>query len=274
MNQDQVKQKLLQLHQPAEEFRVVFSGKKSRKVDGLYKAAEREILLHNKNFSNDNELLYTAIHELAHHLQFTESAVPVSSRTHTTSFWSTFHSLLKRAEEIGLYESLFDKLPEFRVLTRRIKTEFIAAGGGLMKELGSLLKEARALCQKHGARFDDYLDRVLSLPRSSAKTIMRSHELDLQPAIGFENMRSISRITDEAARDRAQAALLSGESPETVKMRYISPPRETNPLQALESEKRRIRRTIDSLNARLQDLNRRIRAYRNEYQATGAAEEE
>ncbi len=264
MNQDQVKQKLLQLHQPAEVFHVIFSGKASKKVDGLYKADGREIILHNKNFSSDNELLYTAIHELAHHLQFTEAAFPPTSRTHTTRFWSLFHSLLKRAEETGLYESEFEKLPEFRELTRRIKTEFIAAGGDLMKELGALLVEARGLCEKHNARFEDYLDRVLCLPRSSARTIIRSHVFNLEPAIGFENMRTVARISDEKRRNLAQTALLDGDSHETVKARYAASPREQDPLAALQTEKRRIERTIQSLTARLRDLDTRIQTYSKE----------
>ena len=264
MNQDQVKQKLLQLHQPVQDFLVIFSGKKSKRVDGLYKPTEREIILHNKNFAGDNELLYTAIHELAHHLQFTESTFPVTSRTHTTRFWSLFHSLLKRAEEIGLYENVFDAYPEFRELTRRIKTEFIGAGGDLMKELGGLLVEARGLCEKHGARFEEYLDRVLCLPRSGAKTIIRSHELDLEPAIGFENMRTMARIGDEKKRELAQAALLDGDSPETVKMRFATPRQDLDPLEALETEKHRIERTIQSLNARLRDLDTRIQSYKSD----------
>jgi Zn-dependent peptidase ImmA (M78 family) len=66
MNQDQVKEKLLKLHDCTEDFIVIFSGKKSKKVNGLYKPDKREIIIHNRNLDNDNLLLYTAIHELAH----------------------------------------------------------------------------------------------------------------------------------------------------------------------------------------------------------------
>jgi hypothetical protein len=38
MNQEQVKEKLFQLNKNVEDFSLLFSGKKSRKVNGLYKA--------------------------------------------------------------------------------------------------------------------------------------------------------------------------------------------------------------------------------------------
>ena len=67
MNQDQLADKLRTLAD-VPPFTLVFSGKKSKKVDGLYKPAEREILIHNKNMSGDSDLIYTAIHEFAHHI--------------------------------------------------------------------------------------------------------------------------------------------------------------------------------------------------------------
>ena len=70
MNQDQTKALLLQLEPQAPAFELIFSGKSSKKVNGLYKPETREILLHNKNFASDEELIYTAIHEFAHHLHF------------------------------------------------------------------------------------------------------------------------------------------------------------------------------------------------------------
>ena len=60
MNSDQVREKLLRLRKPSEDFTVILSGRKSRKVHGLYKPESREIVLHNKNFKNDDELMYTA----------------------------------------------------------------------------------------------------------------------------------------------------------------------------------------------------------------------
>src|SRR5271157_488917 len=216
MSNDQIKKVLLSLRKSAHDFTVILSGKKSSKVHGLYKPDTREIIIHNRNFKNDNELLYTAIHEYAHHLQFTTSATPISVRTHTTAFWNLLHTLLFEAEEKGIYTNPFESIDEFRVLTRRIREKFLSESGTLMKELGRLLIEAHALCEKHGTSFPDYLDRVLALPRTSAQVIMKAHTFDLDPAVGFENMRSLVSIRDEAARDRAQKELREGHSPDMV----------------------------------------------------------
>src|SRR5688572_3924102 len=122
MNQDQVKALLQRLEPQAPEFELLFTGKASRKVNGLYKPDSREILLHNKNFESDEELVYTAIHEFAHHLHFCSSARPTTIRSHTSVYWSFFHRLLAKAEEMGLYRNVFVSEPEFQRLTEEIKT--------------------------------------------------------------------------------------------------------------------------------------------------------
>ncbi len=220
MNQDQVKSALLSIRKTEESFAVILSGKKSNKVNGLYKPNSREIILHNKNFESDNELLYTAIHEYAHHIQFTTAAAPISVRTHTTAFWNLFHSLLFEAEEKGVYENPFEEIEEFRSLTREIKDKFIAVSGSLMKDLGKLLITAHELCARHHTSFTDYIDRVLGLPRVSAQAIMKARSYDLDPRVGFENMRSLAGIRDDAARMAAQEALIEGKSPDMVKAKF------------------------------------------------------
>ena len=59
---------LLDIQETKLEFSVVQSGKESKRVNGLYKPDTREIILHNKNFKTDNQVVYTAVHEYTHHL--------------------------------------------------------------------------------------------------------------------------------------------------------------------------------------------------------------
>ena len=258
MSNEQIKKTLLSLRKTGHDFSVILSGKKSRKVHGLYKPDSREIIIHNRNFKNDNELMYTAIHEYAHHIQFTSSATPVSARTHTTAFWNLLHTLLFEAESKGIYTNPFESIEEFQTLTRRIRDKFLSESGSLMKELGRLLLDAHALCEKHGTSFPDYLDRVLALPRTSAQVIMKAHTLDLDPAVGFENMRSLVSIRDEAVRGKAQQELRDGHSPDMVKARYIGakPPRGRR--EALQEERARIEKSIERLKKRLKEIEKRI----------------
>jgi len=259
MNNEQIKTTLLALRGTDRDFTVILSGRKSRKVHGLYKPETREIIIHNRNFTSDNQLMYTAIHEYAHHIQFTTSATPISVRTHTTSFWNLFHTLLFEAEQKGIYRNPLDEIDELRELAKRIREKFLAASGSLMKELGRLLIQAHGLCEKHGTSFSDYLDRVLSLPRTSAQLIMKAHTLDLDPRVGFENMRTLAAIRDDRERGQAQAELLDGRTPDMVKARYSERRAPPDPREALVRERERLERMIERLRKRLREIEKRIR---------------
>ena len=141
MNQDQVKDLLIRLEDTKTDFSVIFTGKKSGMVNGLYKPLTREILIHNKNFENEGQLVYTAIHEFAHHLHSERGAFVPGARAHTNEFWSIFHDLLEKAEKLGLYENSFDKDPEFKELTAKIRA-LLPENGRVMLDLGKLVVEA------------------------------------------------------------------------------------------------------------------------------------
>ncbi|UTC55091.1 hypothetical protein [Treponema sp. OMZ 906] len=253
MNQDQVKEILLQIEESGLEFSVTFTGKASKKVNGLYKSDTHEILLHNKNFSVDNELLYTAIHEYTHH-RLCELDGTRSGRVHTQRFWSYFHRLLQKAEEKGLYKIAMEESPELLELTDTIRTTIMAEDGKLMKELGRLLSKARVLCKQAGVRYEDYIDRVLCLPRASAATIEKIHAFDVKPELGYEAMKVVANIANPDKRAAAEDLFLQKHSPAFVRDSVKSKPQDEDPRRKLENEKRRIERTIVSLQARLSEL--------------------
>ena len=253
MNQDQVKEILLQIEESGLEFSVTFTGKASKKVNGLYKSDTHEILLHNKNFSVDNELLYTAIHEYTHH-RLCELDGTRSGRVHTQRFWSYFHRLLQKAEEKGLYKITLEESPELLELTDTIRTTIMAEDGKLMKELGRLLSKARVLCKQAGVRYEDYIDRVLCLPRASAATIEKIHAFDVKPELGYEAMKVVANISNPDKRAAAEELFLHNNSPAFVRDSVKTKPQDEDPRRKLENEKRRIERTIISLQARLSEL--------------------
>jgi uncharacterized coiled-coil protein SlyX len=259
VNQDQVKQQLLQLREDVEEFSVIFSGKTSKKANGLYYPDTREIIIHNRNFEDDNALLYTAIHEFAHHVHFTSSPVPVGNRSHTIAFRRILHELLDTAEQLGLYKSVFEQVPELSQLAQHIRNDFLARNGAIMKELGGLLVQAEQLCEKHHARFEDFLERVLSMDRRAATSIMKMHSLDVDPSLGYENMRTVVGIRDPETRQQAQEAFSEGKSPDWVKtMARGDQQEEEDPVKSLTKEKRRIERTITSLQEKLRNVEDRL----------------
>lgn len=260
MNQDQVKEKLLLLDDEVEEFFLVFSGKSSKKANGVYHPDTREIVIHNRNFENDNALMYTAIHEFAHHVHFTTSAVPVGPRAHTLEFRSILHGLLLRAERVGIYTNPFESDPEFDALTRRLKSEFLERNGLIMKQFGEALIEAERLCRKRGARFEDYVERVLSMDRKTATTLMKIHSYDVDPALGYTNMATVAGMGSDEKRARAEEAFRAGQSPDMVKMHVRGRPESEpdDPVRKLEKERNRIERTIRSLQTKLTEIEDRL----------------
>ena len=262
MNQDKVKEKLLAIQDAPLEFSLVFSGKKSKKVNGLYKPDTREIIIHNRNFAQDsageNLLLYTAIHEFAHHLHACSRGGTLSPRAHTTEFWAIFHGLLEKAEAKKIYRDVFAGSSELAKLTEVIRNKYLKNNGALVKEMGKLLLKAHELCTGIGVRFEDYVDRMLRIPRRAANMSIKMHQYDLDPATGPDNMSFLAGIRDEDKRNEAETALIKGKSPDTVKMAVRGKKEDEDPIARLEKEKARIERTIETLSKRLAEVKKEL----------------
>lgn len=261
LNQDQVKEKLLAIEDAPLDFSLIFSGKKSKKVNGLYKPETKEIVIHNRNFSDDNLLLYTAIHEYAHHLHACAQGGKLSARAHTSEFWAILHGLLEKAETRNIYQNVFASSPELTALTETIRTKHLAENGAIVKDLGEKLLLAQKLCEKIGGRFEDYVDRVLRIPRLAVATAIKMHQYNVNPSVGSDNMRFLAGIKDEDVRVAAESALLGGKTPDTVKVAVQSqktPPAEEYPRVKLEKEKARLERTLDSIKKRLDEITQEL----------------
>lgn len=255
MNQDRVKEILEAIEVPFAPFTLVFSGKTNKKVNGLYKPATAEIIIHNRNFDSDNQLVYTAIHEYAHHLLFVRRGGLPMPRPHTHEFWACFNELLEKAEKQGFYASVFDSIPEFAEITEEIKTRCLAGNGSLLLELGRLLVQAESLCRTHGARFEDYVERVLGLPKKTATTAIQAQALSLDPGLGWDGLSLVASIRDPDARAKAAEALANGATPLIAKRTAIPPQDESDdPIDSLIAEHRRIERSIASMTERLRRI--------------------
>lgn len=269
MDNEKIKNILLDIYNTNLDFSVTMTGKESKRVNGLYKPDTHEILLHNKNFKNDNELLYTAIHEYTHHLLNEEAleklpkgidGLPLKinskNRVHTNEFWTKFHSLLELAEQKGYYKINIEKACELDTLTQKIRKEYLEKNGILMQEFGRLLLQAQKLCTEAGIRYEDYVDRVLCLPRNAAHSITQVASYDIDTKIGYDNMKIVSQA--KTAQDRAEATLQieNGKSPDTVvsMIHNKNKKKEISIKEQLEKEKERISHTIATLQKRLEVL--------------------
>lgn len=260
MNQDQVKEKLLEIDGDVADFTLIYSGKMSKKVDGLYHPDTHEIIIHNKNFEEDNSLLYTAIHEFAHHIQFTRHEKETTPRAHhTVLFWNIFHKLLKVAEEKGIYVNIYESDTRFKDLTQQIKSGYLEKNGEIMKEFGKLLIQALDLCQQKHAIFEDYVDRALGMNRSTAKSVMQMYARDVDTSLGYDNMKVVASIKEPAQREQAVQAFKEGQSQNEVRQTIKeSRPEPKVTVKKLESQKRRIEKSIEDMQQRLVDVEERI----------------
>jgi hypothetical protein len=274
MNPNQVKEKLLAIEDAPLDFTVIFSGKRSKKVNGLYKPDTREIIVHNRNFAGEsggkknrdtkaadtNLLIYTAIHEYAHHLHACARGGHLSPRAHTAEFWAILHGLLEKAEKKKIYKNVFSSSGELEELTGTIREKYLTDNGKLMQELGQLLLKAHDLCFAIGGRYEDYIDRILRIPRQAANLAVRMYQYNLNPETGADNMRFLAGISNEEKRMAAENALLTGKSPDTVKIALRQKPEDDDPRYRLEKEKTRLERTIASLSKRLAEIEKELQS--------------
>lgn len=258
MNQDQVKSILLDVEECPNSFSLVFSGKANKKVNGLYKPETAEIVLHNKNFDSDNQLIYTALHEYAHHLHHARRGGLQQARPHTQEFWAIFHGLVQKAQDKDLYTNVFETEPEFVELTKTIKENCLLANGEIMLEFGRLLAQASDLCRLHRARFEDYIERVLGVPRATAAAAVAARQIGLDPSMGWDSLRYVSGIHDPGERSKAIEALSSGASPTSVKGMLKTSEDQDDPADRLLKEKNRIEKTIRNLSERLEEIEKKL----------------
>ena len=127
MENEKIKEILLDIAPTELDFTVTQTGKESKRVNGLYQPDTHEILLHNKNFKTDNQLIYTAVHEYTHHLNAEDlikttgnPSTPYNAKVHNQAFWARFNTLITIAEEKGYYGIGIDQSPELTELTEKI----------------------------------------------------------------------------------------------------------------------------------------------------------
>jgi len=124
--------------------------------------------------------------------------------------------------------------------------------------MGKHLLEAYDLCTGIGVRFEDYVDRMLRIPRTAANMAIKMFEYDIAPEVGADNMRFLAGIRDGTVRKTAETALIKGKSPDTVKIQVREKDKEDDPTARLEKEKTRLERTISTLSKRLDEVKKEL----------------
>jgi hypothetical protein len=253
-----VQRTLERLYSCREPFTVFFSGKKSGSVNGTYRERTRTIMINDKNFLsaggyNGDLLMYTAIHELAHHILGTEMGLR-GMRSHTRLFWSVFSGLVDKAEAEGVYTLNVDGevqglVDEAAGISRELAR--------LQRELGDVLSRLHGICEKKGIRYEDVLERKLRISRETANTACLANSLDVSEAAGEINIDLQEAIIKERNADRREEiilAFLAGRGISQVKQ--AGKPADTGPPP--EDEAARLMKEWDRLEATIASLQRRM----------------
>lgn len=263
MNPDSVKELLISLKETDIDFSVCLTGKQSKKINGSYNPDRFEILLHNKNFKSDNQLIYTAIHEYAHHLVC--QSVSKNARSHSVEFWATFHDLLDIAESKGVYTRLSsaasEKLQQLTDAAKKIEQKIER----LEEELAKILKQIYDTCQEDGSmRYEDVVDRELQMSRVNAKRLTANGTYENSFITG-DVKKVISAIKDSDKRQEAEQMAFEGKSLDQIKLFAAKKATvvktcsdETEQQQNLIKEKKRLEKTIQQLQNRLEDIQKLI----------------
>ena len=264
MNNEEIKKELLQIYECKHDFTVTQTGKKSQRVNGFYRIHTQEIFLHNKNFTTDNQLIYTAIHELTHHILDTEYEVK-TARCHSGAFWSTFYNLLDKAVELGFYSRKRSDSVQGLIDTAKDLQNRITAA---QKELGNIIRELHKVCEENGDRIEDVIEHDLQVTRKKAEQL---ETLSLTDTKTTDEMATvINSAKDLMIREYAKKAAEDGKTVEQVKAIAKTPNKTTFTDNGLESpekltkEKRRLETTIERLNDRLVQVEETLRSMTGE----------
>jgi hypothetical protein len=254
MDQEKVKEQLLRLYGGKADFTVIFSGRKNGKVNGVYKPGSREIVIHDRNFTVDDTLMYTAIHELAHHVMDADYGFR-GTRSHTQRFWAVFHELLDKARREGIYTVRPDReTGELLEEARRVSREIAE----LERRLGRILIEIEERCETRGLRAEGFIEGEAQISRKTYRAAAAAAYLDLPPEFGADIQEAVLRERDPDARRAALAAAREGKSAALVRQAGKGPPEPSGGAAALYAEKARLERTVKSLTRRLLELELRL----------------
>ena len=247
MTNEEIKISLQKIWECKNDFSVIQTGKKSSRVNGFYRPATKEIFLHNKNFSSDNQMMYTAIHELTHHILISEKNV-ASVKSHTTLFWSTFYDLMDIAVEKGIYRrKRSGATKELVGQARKIQKEIIEA----QKRLGELLGKINESCKSNGERYEDVVESDLQLSRSKAQELrsMSASQCEYSDEISkvIETVKDVvsAKKAAENGKTLAQIKAIASKKPALASDDDLDDP------SSLKREKKRLERTIERLQDRL-----------------------
>ena len=88
--------------------------------------------------------------------------------------------------------------------------------------------------------------------------MIKIHSMDINPEIGYDNMKIVSRIKDNKERKKIENDFMEGKTQDMVKSEISSKNKSAQAIDLLKEEKTRLERTINRLNKKLEIIVEKI----------------
>jgi hypothetical protein len=196
------------------------------------------------------------MHELAHHIQFTELHQK-SVRAHIALFFATLDDLVDIAEKKGIYKMPIDEDTQKLIdEAKEISCEIAA----LQRKLGQVLLRLHETCEKKGIRYEDVIERKAQIARKTEKKAKKAYNLNLSEGIGADIQEAAIKERDEEKIEAIVHAGQKGKSIDQAKRSVAKPVDQEDETVSLMKEKVRIERTIASLKRRLEEVAEQLKS--------------
>ena len=253
LNPGMLKRKLLQIQKVSEDFTIEYEGK-HKTIDGLYRPETCTIVIYDENHVDDNGIIYTALHELAHHVDITTSIKPRKKQLHNTRFKSIFYGMLNDAERKKLYINPYENNPMF--LNMKFKLDDLMTSiGDAKKRMGVLLQEVYELCVDNNMPFDDFMERQMQIDMKKAQHLLMLPSLSITVSkVCFDNHKILCSAKDERKRKKALVLLENDKSPAIVKETVKENDDPATTLDYLRKEREKLINELDRKSAKLEEI--------------------
>jgi hypothetical protein len=255
MNEAAVKAFLVAVRKPPKPFEVTLTHRAHKRIHGTYRPDDPggpTIKINERNFTRDWSLLYTAVHEYAHHLCFCKN----ENLKHNREFWNLFHDLMDEAEE----KKLLPKPPTTDAINaaERALHGLLCQHVELERQIADRLAELHRECLENSTEHVEYwIERRLQLPHNGQRPFLKTRD-------GSEGLEEKDFINADAMRvctkgPAAELALREGKTIVQAQTAAMAPEEELDPYDALKKEKEKITERIVKLEDRKDRVEGRMR---------------
>ena len=169
------------------EYTIVFIEKGILALKSYYIPETKQIVVHDKEFKSDNEMIYAAFHELAHHIDYAEHRELSKRNAHGGRFYFILHDLINRAINAGD----FIPIEEFYLENvRAINNQSVEQ----LREMGQALVQMVETCRSIHYPIEDVITRVLHMKEGEVDTLIRIFQQQIPDKVGGEFARRLGRI--------------------------------------------------------------------------------